>query len=53
MRRRPGPLADGLTEWIRGEDTVDAEAAAQVLAELAARGLAYLVALSEQKEVKR
>jgi hypothetical protein len=47
MRLRPAPLADGITEWLRGDDTVDAEAASQILAELAVRGLLYLRALDE------
>ncbi len=54
MRRRPTPLADGLSDWMRGEDSVEAEAASLIVAEFLARGLAYLVAQADGgKEVRR
>jgi hypothetical protein len=55
MRRRPEPLADGLSAWMRGEESVEAEGASQVAAECLARALAYLVAQDEanRKDIKR
>jgi hypothetical protein len=55
MRRRPTPLADGLTSWLRGEDSLDAEAASTLVAEWLARSLAKLVAEAEAaaKDVRR
>ena len=33
MRRSPYLFAEGLTEWLKGHDTQEAEAAAQLVAE--------------------
>jgi hypothetical protein len=54
MRRRPAALASGLTEWLRGEDTIEAEAASEMFGELVARAVDYLRAQADGgKDVKR
>lgn len=54
MAPRPEVLADGMTAWLHGEETEEAEAASRVLAELASRGLLYLRAIEEaaKKDVR-
>jgi hypothetical protein len=47
MRLRPEPFADALTAWLRGEDTDESEGVAQLVSELAIRGLLYLRALDK------
>jgi hypothetical protein len=54
MRRRPAALALGLTEWHRGEDTIESEAASEMIGELVARAVDYLRAQADGgKDVKR
>lgn len=47
MRTRPALLAEGVTAWLRAEEGPYADAASEVVAELAIRGLLYLKALEE------
>jgi hypothetical protein len=52
LRSRPALLADGLTDWLRGLDTIDGEASSQILSEFFVRGLMWLRA-QEDKDVRR
>lgn len=53
MRLRPYMMAEGLTAWARGEDSVDGDAASELFSEFVLRALAYLRGLEEQARARR
>lgn len=48
-----GMFADGLTEWLRGSDTAETEAASLLVAEMIGRIVGYLRGLEEEARKNR